>query len=193
MNPQVRGSFGLVRRGVLYLALGLLAAGFCGCGLDLGDAPFKCNKGNPKCPDGYECKNDFCMREGVCLHKLDPSCPLPPDGGTTQPQPPRGKFCNGLQNKDGSSLTMLLKVGNANMFAVTGKCSACQNLPAGKQNLELWFKGEATAAATGSTTLKGGTEYIFLSNLDTNNAATVEGGPLKPEYKCATVDPFKTN
>lgn len=190
MDPQLRGSLGPAGRGIMFLAPGLVVAAFCGCGMDLGDAPFKCNKGNPKCPDGYECKNDFCMREGVCLPKLDPSCPSPPDGGTIQP--PRGKFCNGLQNKNGTTLTMLLKVGNANMFAQTGKCSACQNLPAGKQTIELWIKDEAAATATGSTTLKGGKEYIFLSSLDKDNLASVEGGELKPEYKCATVDPFKT-
>ena len=32
---------------------------------DLGDVPFYCNKGDPECPDGYQCVANRCVREGV--------------------------------------------------------------------------------------------------------------------------------
>ena len=189
MDPQLRRS---VVPWILSLALCLMMLAGGGCSMDLGDAPFKCNPGNPKCPDGYDCKYGACVREGTCPYPTVVGCPPPPDGGGSNNKAPRGKFCNGLQNTDGSKMTMLLKVGNANMFALTGQCSACQNLPAGKQEISLWLKGAATESAKGSITLQGGKEYIFLSSLDKDNLATVEGGELKPTYKGATVDPFKS-
>ena len=46
----------------------VLAAGGC---LDLGDAPFKCNKGSPKCPEGYTCsKYGNCIKKGFCPGNL---------------------------------------------------------------------------------------------------------------------------
>jgi hypothetical protein len=32
---------------------------------DLGDVPFFCNTGDPKCPDGYECIAGQCVLEGL--------------------------------------------------------------------------------------------------------------------------------
>jgi hypothetical protein len=32
---------------------------------DLGDVPFFCNTGDPKCPDGYECVAGRCVLEGL--------------------------------------------------------------------------------------------------------------------------------
>lgn len=53
----------------------LLAAGavaLSGCALDLGHTPFHCNKGgNPVCPDGYECQQNCCVKEG---EEPPPSC-----------------------------------------------------------------------------------------------------------------------
>ncbi len=38
-----------------------------GCTLDLGEVPFKCNTGSPKCPKGYTChQNTYCLKEGFC-------------------------------------------------------------------------------------------------------------------------------
>ena len=49
------------------LVLFCAALGLFGCKLDLGDAPFLCNTGNPKCPSGYECnKANVCVPEGSC-------------------------------------------------------------------------------------------------------------------------------
>lgn len=46
------------------LSVGLAVVG---CSPDLGDAPFKCNTGEPKCPSGYSCnKAKVCVPEGEC-------------------------------------------------------------------------------------------------------------------------------
>ena len=36
-----------------------------------------------------------------------------------------------------------------------------------------------------------GKEYIFWSQLDTAEQIELDGGALKPEYRCETVDPFQ--
>lgn len=37
------------------------------CSPDLGQAPFRCNAGEPKCPDGYSCNSaDICVLAGSC-------------------------------------------------------------------------------------------------------------------------------
>ena len=45
--------------------------------LELGDIPFKCNDGNPNCPDGYHCegtKPDWvCVRDGFL--RIDSALP----------------------------------------------------------------------------------------------------------------------
>ena len=55
----------------------------CACGCtppDLGDAPFYCNIGMPKCPEGYHCvSGDVCVRDGVDLSFHDGG--KPPDKG----------------------------------------------------------------------------------------------------------------
>jgi hypothetical protein len=44
------------------------------CALELGDAPFYCcAKCNPQCPDGYECKANYCVKEGECPETV-PGC-----------------------------------------------------------------------------------------------------------------------
>lgn len=49
---------------MLLLAGGLLPA--C-IEPDLGDVPFFCNNGDPKCPDGYSCVGNRCVRDGVSV------------------------------------------------------------------------------------------------------------------------------
>lgn len=54
-----------------------------GCStLDLGDAPFLCNNGQPPCPEGYVCVNKVCRREGQApptdIGPLADKKPLPP-------------------------------------------------------------------------------------------------------------------
>lgn len=104
----------------------------------------------------------------------------------------RGKFCNNLNNTDGSNLNLMLIVGNAQLSAETGKCSPCQNLPAkDNQAVELWFKNDSTAKVAGIIDIKGSREYIFIADLDDNKNVTIKGGEMEPKYKCATYDPFK--
>ncbi len=54
------------------LLAGVLAISLAGCALDLGDSPFKCNKGGkPLCPSGYECRfSEWCVKEGTCPDSL---------------------------------------------------------------------------------------------------------------------------
>ncbi len=55
------------------VSLGALAASLLGaCSLDIGEIPFKCNKGGyPLCPAGYECKfSEWCVQEGTCPSTL---------------------------------------------------------------------------------------------------------------------------
>ncbi len=170
-----------------------------GCSLDLGEIPFRCNKGEPKCPEGYKCTDNKCHREDECPASIK-SCPRPADGGgggggdkgVINPNaPPRGKFCNGLQKKDSSKFNMILKIGGVSLKALTGLCSSCTNLPAGKSNLTLLTEGQSTPDLTGTVTMEKGKEYIFWSQLDSTQQVELDGGALKPEYKCETVDPFK--
>ena len=56
---------------------------WAGC-LDLGEAPFRCNKGAPKCPEGYTCsKYGNCIKKGFCPENLL-EC-QGGDSGVTQP------------------------------------------------------------------------------------------------------------
>ena len=105
--------------------------------------------------------------------------------------PPKGKFCNGLQKGDGTKFNMILKIGGVSLKALTGLCSACTNLPAGKSTLSLTSEGQSTPDLTGTVTMDKGKEYIFWSQLDALNETELDGGALKPEYKCETVNPFK--
>ena len=57
-------------------ALATLTLG--GCVLELGDAPFLCNRGgNPECPDGYECRGITAAKQPCCVQvgaELGPGC-----------------------------------------------------------------------------------------------------------------------
>ncbi len=75
----------------LALALLFLAPG---CSpMDLGEAPFLCNNGTPKCPEGYICSGGACVREG--------SSYTPSDGGGSKKDGPGGKKDGPGSKKDG--------------------------------------------------------------------------------------------
>lgn len=57
---------------VAALAL-VISAAVTGCSLELGEIPFLCNRGSPRCPDGYECVDNHCVKEGTCPKSL-PQC-----------------------------------------------------------------------------------------------------------------------
>ena len=64
---------------------------FTGCSpMDLGEAPFLCNNGTPRCPTGYTCATGVCVREG--------SSHNPTDSG------PGGKKDGPAINKDGPAI-----------------------------------------------------------------------------------------
>jgi len=72
----------------------LLALVHTGCSpMDLGDAPFYCNSGTPKCPAGYVCQARVCVREG--------SSYLPTDGGPVKKDGLGGKKDGPGGKKDG--------------------------------------------------------------------------------------------
>lgn len=179
------------------LVLGALVLG--GCSLDLGEIPFLCNRGNTPCPEGYTCTAGYCHREGACP-SLIPQCRTDAaatvdDGGVVPVDDgpkklPRGKFCNGLSNTDGTDFTMTLKVGSVSLAALSGQCSPCSTLPAGSVAVEVFDEGDPTPVASGTVTLDKGKEYLFYSDLDDQNQLSIQGGSLKPGYTCDTVDPF---
>jgi hypothetical protein len=39
---------------------------------DLGEAPFYCNNGAPRCPDGYQCVGNRCLRNGISSADVRP-------------------------------------------------------------------------------------------------------------------------
>ncbi len=55
----------------------LAAAGIAGCELDLGQAPFLCHGGAPRCPSGYSCVahqgQEWCLKNGSSLLPKDAS------------------------------------------------------------------------------------------------------------------------
>jgi hypothetical protein len=52
------------RLAFLAILVPLLAGG---CTVDLGEAPFFCCKDcDPQCPEGYECKGNYCVKKGTC-------------------------------------------------------------------------------------------------------------------------------
>jgi hypothetical protein len=72
---QVFGAFGVIS----VLSVGLLISS--GCSPDLGAAPFKCNAGSPKCPEGYECNpGNICVQSGTCPEGI-PGCGVVPPIG----------------------------------------------------------------------------------------------------------------
>ncbi|MCC6750914.1 MAG: hypothetical protein IT371_24870 [Deltaproteobacteria bacterium] len=80
-----------------------LCAGAAGCGINLGDAPFLCNRGSPQCPDGYECnKANVCVREGTCPQGVA-GCEPKPDTGSVKPDGGSGQ--DGSGPGDGSTPT----------------------------------------------------------------------------------------
>ena len=64
-----------------------------GCSpLDLGDAPFLCNNGTPKCPTGYACKVGVCVREGQSYLPVDSGPGGKKDGPGGKLDGPGGKL-----------------------------------------------------------------------------------------------------
>lgn len=52
--------------GLALVSASVLALAY-GCTPDLGDAPFLCNPGSPRCPTGYTCNAaNVCVRDGAC-------------------------------------------------------------------------------------------------------------------------------
>lgn len=64
--------------------VGLSASAGLGCTPQLGDAPFLCNPGTPKCPEGYICKSSGGQQ--ICVRPSAVGKPRPKpstDGGTS--------------------------------------------------------------------------------------------------------------
>lgn len=83
------------------LASGLLVAAFAagGCSPELGDAPFFCNPGAPRCPSGYICNAaNICIPEDRCPVGI-PGCgqPPPPGCGDGTCDAPGGETCTNCE------------------------------------------------------------------------------------------------
>lgn len=117
-----------MRQHIAALAAGLMVAvgaivGGAGCSLDLGDAPFRCAcpTCKPRCPDGYECKNSYCVKEGTCPSTV-PGCGSGDDCGNGTCETARGETCTSCPKDCGACPK---NCGN-------GSCDAdetCQNCP----------------------------------------------------------------
>jgi len=72
--------FAMCRRPILSLFSVLLLVPACP-DIDLGPAPFFCNRGHPACPNGYTCQGDICVREGSVVvdsgQPVDTAAPSP--------------------------------------------------------------------------------------------------------------------
>lgn len=168
-----------LRHRAALLCCGLAGILLGGCSdLDLGEIPFTCNPGEPKCPDGYVCTADVCHREGECPSSIK-ECPH------------FGKFCNGLQKSDGSKFTMTFKIGEVELKALTGTCSSCVTLPEGKSAASLQSEGQILPDLTGTITLDKTKDYVFISTLDSANKVDLGGLKLNPGDSCKSLDPFK--
>lgn len=162
------------------LALALLCAGgAAGCGdMDLGDAPFNCNKGSPKCPDGYECnaKSNVCVREGTCPWPAVPTCPAPA---------PQAKFCHNLIFGNGAEATLIMKIGSVPLEAVSSKCSPCKNIPAGDQKVQITIKGDTKVQYSTTVFVKGGKKYMHVvDKMDAQNNMVHARHTLQDSMSC---------
>ncbi len=174
----------VIRGGIIGAAVAvalLCAAGATGCGdLDLGDAPFRCNEGKPKCPEGYECKNGVCVREGPCPWPAVPSCPAPP---------PKAKFCHNLALSSGTKVTLELRIGSVPLIASTSNCSGCKNIPAGDQKVALHIKGNKTPETTTQLYVKGGVQYLHVANVDAQKKVSVQRVVIPSGVTCEEAKP----
>lgn len=124
-------------RRLLWTILGLIS--FClaaGCTPDLGDAPFLCNAGSPKCPAGYTCNesSNICVPDGACPEGV-PGCeesdasPLPSCGNATC-EPAEGEDCMTCEDDCGPCVgcgdgTCDFKTGETCKSCVDD-CGACE-------------------------------------------------------------------
>ncbi len=84
-----------------------------GCAVpDLGDAPFFCNDGKPKCPEGYHCLGDVCLRDGVDFSILDggkkPDKAKPTDGKPPKDTKPPPKDTKPPPKDTGGKVVILI-------------------------------------------------------------------------------------
>jgi hypothetical protein len=125
--------------------------------------------------------------------------PGQPDAGVPDAAPPppaattAGKFCHDLKTTSMPSLDLELVVGTVHLKASTNGCSspvnqACGGLPVGTSKAEVFQGGKSIASAT--VTLQANREYVIDLDLDANKQVVITANPLKPEFKCATLDPY---
>ncbi len=114
-----------MRRSLALLPILVLIFGLAqGCSLDLGEAPFKCNKGKPKCPDGYQCsKWGNCIKNGFCPSNLAECASLDAgvkaDGTTGDAT---GANCGNGKCDPGETATSCPKDCNSSAVCGNGKC-----------------------------------------------------------------------
>jgi hypothetical protein len=109
-----------------------------------------------------------------------------------------GKFCNTL-TANGMSVDFILDIGMppVRMTASSRNCTpaagaACTALPSG-MNLPYSFAflnpmtGAVLELERGTMTIMAGTELFFWTFLDAMNLPALEGGSLRPEFKCSAL------
>ena len=94
-----------------------------GCQPSLGDAPFLCHEGNPKCPDGYTCnKANICLKDGVCPAGL-PGCGTTTNCGDNKCEAPT-ETCSNCEADCGKCGTAKCGDGKCEGSETTTSCPA---------------------------------------------------------------------
>lgn len=121
------------------------------------------------------------------------------DGGTPGAGQPMAaiKFCNPLISGDGSPIEIALDIGNppVRITASTDTCTpavgqACASVPAGITTpVSLSFNGRTIAQS--SFRVESGESWILFASMDqVSRAPIVDGGRLKPDLDCKSIDLF---
>jgi hypothetical protein len=122
-------------------------------------------------------------------------------GGDDPPADAVLKFCNGLQRTDNQPIKLTLEYGTEPVkVPVTGltcfpqASQKCLAVPSGKRMpVVVRLDGSDEIFASMVIDVDKGDEMIFISTVlqdDMQQVPFLDGGVLRPEVKCDTIDPF---
>ena len=124
------------------------------------------------------------------------------DGGTPGSGQPVAaiKFCNPLISGDGSPIEIALDIGDPPVRITAGSdtCTpavgqACALVPAGI-TVPVILSHDGRTIAESSFRVESGESWILYASVDqVSREPMVDGGRLKPEHKCESVDLFPAN
>ena len=119
------------------------------------------------------------------------------DGGTPGSGQPVAaiKFCNPLINGDGTKIEIALDIGDppVRITANSDSCTpavgqACARIPAGI-TVPVTLSHEGRTIAESAFRVESGESWILIASVDQlSREPIVDGGRLKPEHTCESVD-----